>query len=210
MNHTRCFVFILLLVSISPLYCFAGGPLVVGGPAVGTRAAFGKDGQPFTWNPASMPIQYRVDPGPFAVTPTGTQVITNATGLTRVAAMLDIWHAVPSASLSFSYAGPLLPAGSYTGGDLNTVQQYNDVLGSCKSAAQNPIIFDADGGIMSALGLPPEIIGFDTPCAVDSVNGYLTGSAIVLNGRMQDGISSAGPPRNYELTANEFDEAITH
>jgi hypothetical protein len=209
MNHTRCFVLI-LLISISPLYCFAGGPLVVGGPAVGTRAAFGKDGQPFTWNPASMPIRYRVDPGPFAVTPTGTQVVTNTTGLTRVAAMFDVWHAVPTASISFSYAGPLLPAGSYTGGDLNTLQQYNDVLNSCHAGAQNPIVFDADGQLMSGLGLPPEIIGFDLACRVDSVNGYLTGSAIILNGRMQDGISSAGPPPNYELTANEFDEAITH
>lgn len=209
MNHTRCFALI-LLISISPLYCFAGGPLVVGGPAVGTRAAFGKDGQPFTWNPASMPIQYRVDPGPLAVTPTGTQVVTNATGLTRVAAMFDVWHAVPTASISFSYAGPLLPAGSYTGGDLTTVQQFNDVIGSCKSAAQNPIIFDADGQLMSGLGLPAEVIGFDQPCAVDATNGFLTGSAVILNGRMRDGISSQGPPANYELTANEFDEAITH
>ncbi len=210
MNHTRRFVLILLVVSISPLFCFAGGPLVVGGPAVGTRAAFGKDGQPFTWNPASMPIQYRVDPGPFAVTPTGTQVVTNATGLTRVAAMFDVWHAVPTASISFSYAGPLLPAGSYTGGDLTTVQQFNDVIGSCKSAKQNPVIFDGDGSLMSGLGLPAEVIGFDQPCAVDATNGFLTGSAVVLNGKMQDGISSQGPPPNYELTANEFDEAITH
>jgi hypothetical protein len=210
MNHTRCFVLILLLVLISPLSCFAGGPLVVGGPAVGTRAAFGKDGQPFTWNPASMPIQYRVDPGPFAVTSTGTQVITNATGLTRVAAMFDVWHAVPTASISFSYAGPLLPAGSYTGGDLTNVPQFNDVIGSCKSATQNPIIFDADGSLMSDLGLPGEVIGFSQPCAVDAANGFLTGSAVVLNGKMQDGISSQGLLPNYELTANEFDEAITH
>jgi hypothetical protein len=210
MNHTRCFVLILLLVLISPLFCFAGGPLVVGGPAVGTRAAFGKDGQPFTWNPASMPIQYRVDPGPFAITFIGTQVVSNATGLARVAAMFDVWHAVPTASISFSYAGPLLPAGSYTGGDLTNVQQFNDVIGSCKSATQNPVIFDADGSLMSALGLPAEVIGFNTGCAIDSVTGFLTASAVVLNGKMQDGVSSQGPPPNFELTANEFDEAITH
>ena len=210
MNHTRCFVLILLLVLISPLFCFAGGPLVVGGPAVGTRAAFGKDGQPFTWNPASMAIQYRVDPGPFAITFIGTQVVSNATGLARVAAMFDVWHAVPTASISFSYAGPLLPAGSYTGGDLTSVQQFNDVIGSCKSAIQNPVIFDGDGSLMSNLGLPAEVIGFSQPCAIDATNGFLTGSAVVLNGRMQDGVSAQGPPPNFELNANEFDEAITH
>jgi hypothetical protein len=114
--------------------------------------------------------------------------------------------------VSFSYAGPLLSAGSYvSGGDLNTMQQFNDVIGSCQAGQQNPIIFDADGKLMAALGAPPEVIGFDQPCSVDETTGFFKGSAVVLNGSMQDGVNSpkASPP-NYELTANEFDEAITH
>ena len=174
---------ILLAALLTPLLCFAGGPLLVGGPAVGTRAAFGKDGQPFIWNPAAMPIQYRVDPGPLAATSSGTAVVSNATGLTRVAAMFDVWHAVPTASVSFNYAGPLLPAGSYAGGDLSTLQQFNDMIGACRTGTQNPVIFDADGKLMAALGLAPEVIGFNEPCSVDESTGYFKGSAVLLNGK---------------------------
>ncbi len=211
MRRGRSFVGAILLVLCSmSVASFAGGPLIIGGPVVGTRAAFGKDGQPFIWNPANMPIAYRVDPGPLATTSSGTVVVSNSTGIARIAGMFGLWQSVPTAALSFVNAGPLLPAGSYTGGDLTTMQQYNDVLGSCKSGAQNPVIFDADGSLMTSLGLPAEVIGFDQPCGLDTMNGYLTGSAIVLNGKLQDGVSSYGTPPNYELTANEFDEVIAH
>lgn len=189
----------------------AGGPNVVGGPPVGTRPAFGIDGKPFTWNPAKMPISYRVDPGPMAINPSGVVVIDHAAGAQRVQSMFAVWQEVPTASLSFSNIGSLLPAGSYTGGDLTTATQFNDVMGSCKSGIQNPIIFDANGGLIASLGLPPEVIGFNSGCAVDTTNGFLLGSAIVLNGKFQDGVNtpkSASP--NFEITANEFDEAITH
>jgi hypothetical protein len=197
-------LFLLLLITAIPVH--AGGPLVLGGPK------FGVDGQPFTWNPASMPIRYRVDPGPMAVSPTNATVIDNATGLQRVQNMFAVWESVPTTSLSFANAGPLLPAGSYvSGADLNSVQQFNDIVGSCRSAAQNPVIFDANGQLMSGLGLPAEVIGFNSGCALDASTGYLTGSLIVLNGKFQDGVNTpSSSPANYELTANEFDEAITH
>jgi hypothetical protein len=185
---------------------FAGGPLVVGGPN------FGTDGQPFTWDPAKMPIQYTVDPGPMASTSSGTVVIDNKTGLQRVQNMFAVWQAVPTATVSFSNAGTLLSAGSYVAGtDLTTATQYNDVVGSCQKNAQNPIIFDADSKLMQALGLPPEVIGFTSGCALDPVAGHLTGALIVMNGIFQDKVDarSSNPP-NFELTANEFDEAITH
>jgi hypothetical protein len=183
---------------------FGGEPLVVGGPN------FGADAQPFTWDPAKMPIQYRVDPGPMAISGS-TTLITNATGLQRVQAMLSNWQSIPTAAVSFSNAGPLLAAGSYTGGDLTTVTQYNDVVGSCQSGKQSPVIFDAGGQIMSGLGLPPEVIGFTSGCALDPVGGHLTSALIVMNGQFQDGVNNTtSTPRNYELTANEFDEAIMH
>lgn len=198
--------FLLSLLCGWVISAHAGGPLVTGGPN------FGKDGQPFTWDPAKMPIQYRVDPGPMAVNPSNTTVIDNAAGLQRVQNMFAIWQSVPTAALSFSNAGQLLTAGSYVAGaDLNTVQQFNDVVGSCKSGAQNPVIFDANGQIMSGLGLPAEVIGFTSGCALDTVGGHLTGALIIMSGKFQDGISTpSSSPRNYELTANEFDEAITH
>jgi hypothetical protein len=211
MNHRALIALSLFLFFVSSGSVFGGGPLIVGGPAVGTRPAFGVDGVPFTWNPAKMPISYRVDPGPLAVDPSGVVVINNATGLQRVQSMFQVWKSVSTASVSFTNAGPLLPAGSYKGGDLTTAAQYNDVVGSCKSGQQNPVIFDANGSLMSALGLPAEVIGFTSTCALDENSGYITGALIALNGRFQDGstISTSSRP-NYEITANQFDEAIAH
>ncbi len=195
----------------APASAIAGGPLLVGGPAVGARAAFGHDGQPFTWNPAAMPIQYRVDPGPLATAPTGSVVIDNASGLQRVQNMFGVWQAVPTAVVSFTNAGPILPAGSYKGGDLNTAVQFNDVIGSCQAGVQSPVIFDADGSILSALGLPDGVIGFTIPCAQDSATGFFISAAVMMNGKFQDGVNSPSSViPNFELTANEFDQAITH
>jgi len=201
----------LLVLCLVSQFAWAGGPLVVGGPAIGNRPPFGLDGQPFTWNPSQMPISYRVDPGPMAVTSSGTTVIDHAAGLQRVQSMFGVWQAVSTAHISFTNAGALLPAGSYTGGDLKTAQQYNDMIGSCKAGKQSPVIFDADGKLMTSLGLSAGVIGFDSGCALDTTTGHIVGSAIVLNGEFQDGINSPGSTRaNFELTANEFDEAITH
>ena len=202
---SRGLLFLLILTCALP--AFAGGPLVVGGPSVNGSATFGVDGQPFTWNPARMPIAYRLDPGPMAVNSSGQTVIDHATGAQRVQNMFGVWQSVSTAKVSFTNAGALLNAGSYTGGDVTTAAQFNAVIGSCQAGAQNPVIFDADGKLLTSLGFPPEVIGFNQGCATDAVNGFLTGSAIVLNGKMQDKVSSQS---NFELSANAFDEAITH
>jgi hypothetical protein len=165
------------------------------------------DGKPFTWNPASMPIPYRIDPGPMSATSSGTVVIDHNAGIQRVQNMFGVWQGLSTATLSFTNAGALLPAGSYASGDLKTAQQFNDVMGSCAAGKQNPVIFDANGKLITSLGLPPEVIGFNSGCAVDAVTGFLTNSAIVMNGAFQDGVNSQ---TNLELSANTFDEAITH
>lgn len=120
----------LTLLGLAPKVALAGGPILVGGPAGGNRAAFGVDGKPFTWNPARMPIAYRVDPGPMAVNPSAMVVIDHNAAVQRVQNMFAAWQSVPTASLSFTNAGALLPAGSHKTGDLTTAQQYNDVLGA--------------------------------------------------------------------------------
>jgi hypothetical protein len=202
-----CVTYLLFVFIVScGITAHASAPLVIGGPN------FGTSGQPFTWDPAKMPIQYRVDPGPMAVNPSKATVIDNATGLQRVQNMFAVWQSVATAAISYTNAGQILSAGSYVQGtDLSTVQQFNDVVGSCQTAAQNPVIFDANGQIMSGLGLPPEVIGFTSGCALDASTGHLTGALIVMNGTFQDGVNTptASTP-NFELTANEFDEAITH
>lgn len=179
---------------------FAGGPIGVGGPN------FGTEGLPFTWDLSGGPITYRVDGGPMAKNPSGTIVIDHAPGVTRVDSMFSTWSSVSTATLQYQNAGGLLAAGSLAaGGDVDTVQKFNDVSASCDSGVQSPVIFDADGSILKALGSDSDIIGFASPCSTSG--SHFTRSMVVLNGVFQDGVTSS---TNGELTAAQFDEAITH
>lgn len=197
----RTLLAIMLLVLLGgTLPVFAGGPLAVGGPT------FGADGQPFTWDATAMPIKYRVDGGPMSKYG-NTVVVDNATGQTRVQAMFGHWQSVATTGISYSFAGPIQPTGSFGGGDVATVTQFNAVVGSCSDGTQNPIMFDADGSIVRGLGLDPDIIGFAAPCKLDSSTGHIVSGFALLNGQFQDGVNS---PPNYELTSDQFDEAITH
>lgn len=191
---------LLFAVCLSALRAVAGGPLVVGGPN------FGVEGQPFTWDLASFPIKYRVDGGPMS-TSSGKVVIDNATGLARVQKMFGNWQVVGTTNISYSYAGPIQSAGSFTGGDVATVTQFNDVIGSCRSGTQSPIVFDAGGIIVAGLGLDPDIIGFAGQCKLDTSSGHIVTAFALLNGQFQDGVNS---PPNYEITSDQFDQAITH
>ena len=98
MMRTRLMVEWFAFLCFTAALASAGGPLYVGGPAVGSQPAYGVDGEPFTWNPAKMPIAYRVDPGPMAVNPSGTTVIDHATGLQRLQSMFGVWQGVSTAS----------------------------------------------------------------------------------------------------------------
>src|SRR3954462_14299290 len=135
---------IFLILSIFAMPAFAGGPILVGGPGIGT------EGLPFTWNVASFPIKYRVDGGPMA-SRQGTIIIDHAAGLARVNAMFSVWSSVSTASLQYQNAGDLLPAGSFTGGDVDTLAELDDVLTSCDSGVQSPVVFDATGALFAAI-----------------------------------------------------------
>jgi hypothetical protein len=189
-----------LVLWLSATPAFAGGPLVLGGPT------FGVEGQAFTWDAAAMPIKYQVDGGPMAVNGNAI-VIDNATGLSRVQSMFNHWQSVPTTSISYSYAGPIQATGAFGGGDVQTVAQFNAVIASCNSGGQNPIMFDANGSIVHGLGLDPDIIGFAAPCKLDSTTGHIDSGFALLNGQFQDSVIA---PPNYELTTDQFDEAITH
>jgi hypothetical protein len=156
---------------------------------------------------AAMPIQYRVDAGPMSKTSSGAVVIDNAAGLRRVQAMFDNWQKAPNTSLSFRYAGPLLQYGSFAGGSIATVADYNATQGACKAGLESPIMFDSNGSITQDLGLPEDIIGFAGICKMDAQAGHVMSAFALLNGRFQNGINTSS---DYELTATQFDEAITH
>ncbi|HEY8714265.1 MAG TPA: hypothetical protein VIM00_02745 [Candidatus Acidoferrum sp.] len=190
-------VFIVLLL-VNGL-ALAGGPLRV----TGRTAA--QPGQPFVW-PTGTPIRYTVDSGPLSATPSGQTVISNAQGLARVQSLFQNWQSVPTASLAFSYAGPIT---GVPGGDVKTIQNFNTVQGSCKSGAQNPIIFDANGSLFRALGLDPLVIGFAGTCKLDTQAGHILSAMVALNGQFQDGLTNQSS-QNPEITAQQFDEAITH
>ena len=203
-------VFSLLL---GPEVLVAGGPLTVGGPSAGFP------GTPLGWDNTKA-ITYRVDAGPLSQQPTGAVVIGNSAGVARVDSLFGSWAAVPTASLSFNDAGGLLAIPSIgfpAGGDVQTLQQFVGVVGSttspdansCYGGGQSPIIFDANGSIFSALGLPPGVIGFAFSCSFNSSTGKIISAGAILNGRFQDGISDPSTS-NYELTAAQFDQAFTH
>ncbi|MGE0405569.1 MAG: hypothetical protein AB7O65_04650, partial [Candidatus Korobacteraceae bacterium] len=172
---------------------WASGPIIVGGPQLG------RDGEPFRWNPAAMPIRYRVDAGPMSAT------LNNSAGRTLVQRMFQVWQNVPTASISYNYDSPILGASGILP-DVSTVEQFNEVMGACARGEQSPIIFDADGSLMQALGIEG-VIGFAPICSVDSApdRGYIKTAAVVMNGKYADGNLA-----NSEASGNIFDVAITH
>jgi len=177
----------------------AGGPLTV------TGSAATQPGQPFVW-PTGSAVRYTVDTGPLSVNPSGQTVITNAQGLARVQSLFQNWQSVPTTSITYAYAGPIT---GVTGGDVKTIQDFNTVQGSCNSGAQNPVVFDANGSLIQALGLGPLVIGFSSTCKVNPQSGNIAGAMVVLNGEFQDLVSNP-TTNNFELDADQFDEAITH
>jgi hypothetical protein len=185
------------LVLCSSLRVYAGGPLFVGSPS------FGIDGQPFTWDPAAMPIQYRVDGGPMSSTSGGTVVINNSSGLTRVQSMFQTWQSISTASVSFRNVGAILGGTGFSDGDVSNAAEFNAVFGTCQAGNQSPIIFDANGGILAQLGIDPLVIGFSSQCKL-SASGHIVSDLILLNGAFQNGATQP------QLTANQFNQAITH
>ncbi|MGA2000953.1 MAG: hypothetical protein ABSG52_13235 [Terriglobales bacterium] len=140
---------------------WAGGPLLVGGPK------FGSEGQPFVWD-NSVPIRYTTDGGTLGSWDNGT---ANA----HVAAAFAVWGSVPTAKLAFQRIGPIngVP-------DVTTVEQFDQVLGSCQSGTQTPIIYDTDGSLFTQL-TDPNVIGFSSPCLLTSA-GKIQTAFTALNG----------------------------
>lgn len=180
-------------------------PSIAGGPMTVTGAVAITPGQPFVWD-VSTPIRYTVDSGPLSVNPSGQTVITNAQGLLRVQGLFHNWQSVPTAAITFSFAGPI---SGVPGGHVQTIQDFNTVQGSCNAGTQSPVIFDANGSLIKALGMDALVIGFTSQCKLDPQAGHILSALILLNGEFQDGVNDPGT-NNYEITSDQFDEAITH
>lgn len=193
----RQFSALLLSLLLVCGFAWAGEPIAVTGPAATNP------GQAFVW-PSGSTIHYTVDTGPLSATPSGQVVINNAQGLARVKSLFQHWQSVPTTSITYTYAGPIT---GVAGGDVKTVQDFNTVKGSCVAGTQNPVIFDANGSIFSGLGLDSLVIGFASICKTNAQTGQIVSAMATLNGEFQDGISNQ---TNFELSADQFDEAMTH
>lgn len=195
-----------ILTLLTSLFLLVSQTLA-GGPSLTTGSSATSPGQSFVWNVTS-PIRYTVDTGPLSVNPSGQTVISNSQGLTRVQSLFQNWSSVPTTSIRFTYAGAINVSG-VSGGHVKTLQDFNLVKGNCDAGTQSPVIFDSNGSLIHALGLDPLVIGFTMQCKLDPVAGQIQSALIVLNGEFQDGVSNSSTS-NYEITADQFDEAITH
>jgi hypothetical protein len=121
--------------------------------------------------------------------------------------MFNVWQDVPSATISYSRAGFIDDAGAFTDGDVNTLAEYNAVLGDCEAGVQSPVIYDADAAIHIALGKDEtSVIGFAGICGLDIGSGQIFSGHVVMNGLFQDG---ADDPV-LDLTAARFDATFIH
>ncbi|MFQ5708440.1 MAG: FlgD immunoglobulin-like domain containing protein [bacterium] len=178
------------LTNCSLLFAFLvlfGATVYGGGYTVVTST-----GIPFKWNPA-LAVPFNPDLGPL-----GT--LTNADAVTFVTDKFDVWATgnIPTSSLSFTNAGALAM-------DVNSDSTFN--LVSSKNDGKSPIIFDTDGSIIDAMGLPPGVIGFATPEFIRTVAPfYITEGLAVLNGAFIDGDNSDG----REISLEDFGGVFAH
>ncbi len=174
--------------------------LPAGGAYAGGPLALRTDGTPYVWSTEAA-VPYRTDNGPLSAT------VNEGAAQTRVQTMFNVWQNVASATISYTRAGFINDAGAFTDGDVNTLAEYNAVVGDCAAGHQNPIIYDTDASILEALGKDVEsVIGFAGSCPLDTGAGEIVSSHVVMNGLFQDGASNPVP----DLTAAEFDATFIH
>ena len=85
--------------------------------------------------------------------------------------------------------------------------EFSYVVQSCDDGAQNPVVFDASGSLLTQLGLDPFVIGFTSLCALDHVTGHIRSAMVFLNGQFVDGTSDFSNP---EIDVDQFEEAAAH
>lgn len=186
-------LFAVLLLPAST--AFAGGPLLMR-----------SNGAPFVWSTAA-PIIYRTDNGPLSAS------VSEATARARVAAMFTVWQDVATSSISYARSttnagngvGFIGNTGPFTGGDVDTLVEYDAVETDCGNGNQSPIVYDADAAILTGLGMDEtSVIGFAGPCSTNGTQ-FVAGQ-VVMNGLFQDGLAAPVP----DLTTAELDAAFIH
>ena len=191
-------IFVLMLGPGGGSLLWAGGALGIAGPSAGAR-----EGTPYIFDIAGFPIDYRVDGGPMAATSGGTVVVDQAAGVLRVNNMFQTWEDVTTSSIDFTNGGQIPTAGLSADKDVDSLAEFNAVEADCQAGNVNPIIFDADGSLFSALGILPGVIGFAGPCSIFPGTGRFAASRAALNGARQNGGGD-------DLTTDQFNGAFIH
>ncbi len=165
--------------------CLAASPAHAGGPLIVQFS-----GAPYKWS-TTGPIPYSTDGGSLGLW-------SNATALANAAQAFNRWGPdLPTSILTFSSAGSI-PGD----GDVNTVAEFVALDGNCADGI-SPVIFDANGTLFAALGLPSSVIAIAGPdCAV---GGTIVQSFAAVNGKWYDGNSGNG-----ELTEDELKGVLVH
>lgn len=180
-----------LAAALLPVAAMAGGPLINS-----------EDGTPIVWD-TTAPVPYRTDGGSLSA------LVNGAAAQTRVANMFAVWRNVGSSSIDYVREGAIQDIPGFTDGDVSNLGEFDAVEGDCGDGGQNPIIYDADGTIFTALGIDvTTVIGFAGPCAFDPVAGLIVSGEAVMNGLFLDGVSNADNPA--DLTDPEFDATFVH
>jgi len=172
--------FLPLLPSILP----AGGYLLVT-----------SSGVPYKWNNTTA-IPRDIDGGNF-----GTLV--GSAAITFAETAIDVWASPSQSTLTLSFNTTSTSALSEDG-DVNTVAEYSAIKNVIDG--MSPIVFDEDGSLIAALGLPSGVIGFASIEVVDMVNNFIIESFQLYNGDFIDG----DPNDAGELTETEMQAVIMH
>jgi hypothetical protein len=150
------------------------------------------DGTPLKWS-ATSPVPFSPDGGNLGLW-------NNTTAVANALEAFNRWGPdISTSALTFSNAGPI-PGD----GDINTLQEFSARYGNCTDEI-SPVIFDADGSLFSALGLPSNVIAFSGPECYVPATGTITQGVAAFNGKWLDGNSSNG-----ELTQSQFKGILVH
>ncbi len=152
---------------ITALTVLALAGTIFGGGPVQTA-----NGQPVTWNPA-QPVNFVVDNGPLRA---GMGAISRDEGADFVRGILGRWEAVETSLVTLQDRGFLAE-------DV-TVENFEDFLFQVRPEG-NPIVFDADGGIVDAVigeGASEDVLGFALAFELSDDN-LLDYGVMVINGK---------------------------
>lgn len=160
---------------------FAGGPLLTRNtsPVRWTRSAASGGNLNSQTVDALGRVLYHVDSGPLGP-------LSNAEAVKIVDRIFNLYTDVPTASIEFVNAGPILDPNTGSPVDVNG-SNAGRFLGN-NSTFQNPIIFDSDGQITGGGG----VLGFFTFLRFNG-SGELVEGTVVLNGSAVNSVGGAVP-----------------